>query len=125
MKILIFTANALISMGNRLDLLEKGRYGLTVEFSMSPSINCFLEFKESSEMCKKETYCRWQSLICAQIPSPSEEKVIAPCQGEVEITQYALPKSETHKGPFQPQGLLLSNITIRTHAINQYMPFLS
>lgn len=51
--------------------------------------------------------------------------MIVPCQGEGEIREYALPESETHKGPFQPQGLLLSNIMIRSHVINQYMSFLS
>lgn len=58
-------------------------------------------------------------------PSLSEEEVIAPCQGEGEIREYELPESETHKGPFLPQGLLLLNITTRTQVINQYMPFLS
>lgn len=42
--------------------------------------------------------------------------MIAPCQGEGEIREYQLPVSETHKGPFQPQGLLLSNIVIRTQS---------
>lgn len=95
------------------------------EFLMSPSINRLSESNRVICSVSEETYCRWQSLICTPFPLHQRKEVIAPCQGGGEIREYELPESGTHKGPFQPQGLPLSNIMICGKIINQYLPFSS
>lgn len=58
------------------------------------------------------------------IPFPSGKEVIATCQEE-ERSEYELPESETHKGPFQPHKDSIIEHNDTPKIINQYLQFLS